>query len=382
LIRAYKGDGLLPSNLYRGYSIAIHDAMNKKDKIVRPSKKITIESYNSKKEKEKWVVADKPIYEGEDLDFLIESNLLNLDEAETEDRAYPNIKMRESILKKRNLNSSQKITLKVYYNRYGNLQVTTMGNTYLASNIANRRIRNFGSVEQLRITNLPESLFRLKGTEITMIKQIGLAKDKKLIRRGFLTRVAQEWSYITDMLYITHNDDKTNVKYYTTLDLWATKVTSGNDNSRVTYLLTGQQVIDMLEDIIFLIRAKSLNNRDLDKHVSPQLKGVIEAQLGSKSYKEILDDFRDRLFYRETIYSKNGKPLFVWAFPKLSISMIKGYISQLRQECLLDICIPLIKDTRNYPIKCSDTQVRPMTDEEHEDNLEKYDGQVYIEERD
>ena len=48
----------------------------------------------------------------------------------------------------------------------------------------------------------------------------------------------------------------------------------------------------------------------------------------------------------------------------------------------LNILHPIIYDLWNYPIKCTDTSIKPMTDKKHQENRESYDLTQYIFERD
>jgi hypothetical protein len=281
-------------------------------------------------------------------------------------------------------NSAQMINVRGWYSVYGKLVTRECANTYEADRIASIKPWNFGSLEASILEAVPEALFKLKGTEITKISTRGLEhKGKHLIRRGALTGILRKWCYVVGIRYIDNKnrDTPTGIKY------WALEIE--NTLGGIDFYLTGKHAVLMLKDLLFLIRDKSktkLEDYAKKGRISHQLYNLIEAKAidGDKTIEDIITDMKNRLYYDCTIYDDNGEPSMMWQFPKINIHYLNWVIRELSNSnrYFNDVYIPLIKNTYLFPIKCSDTRVHPMSNEQHKKNREDYEiGQYYEEPR-
>jgi len=91
----------------------------------------------------------------------------------------------------------------------------------------------------------------------------------------------------------------------------------------------------------------------------------------------ILNNIKGRLYRIEQLGDK------VWSYPKLNILYILSLLDMLNdRNFFMDIEIPIIYDLYKYPIHCSDTHLKPMSDSEHDKNKDDYDYTQYVFERD
>ena len=292
-----------------------------------------------------------------------------------------------------NSNSAQKTNTRGWYNIYGKLVVRNCGNTYLGDNIASIVPWSFGSIKAYSIDAVPESVFQLKGTEITKISTDGLEyRGQHLIRRGFLTNVIKKWCYVAGLKYIVtkKNEDGTiSLKDVSGVRYWS--FITRNELDGMDFFITGLHTVSMLKDFRYLIRNKgnSIRQSDVDKgKLSEQLYTLIHATALSenKTTKQVIDDMKSRLYYdcviKDTIEGSEtyGQPMIVWSFPKISIKYLNKVIRELSdgKKYYNDIYIPLIKNTRLYPIKCSDTRVFPLDDETHKKRKDDYDTLTHL----
>jgi hypothetical protein len=286
-----------------------------------------------------------------------------------------------------NANSAQKTNTRGWYNIYGKLVIRSAGNTYIGDRIANLKPWHFGSLEASILEAVPEALFRLKGTEITKISSRGLkAKGKHLVRRGAITGILKKWCYITGIKYIRSKknadgtlslNDMCGIKY------WA--IESRNDLGGLDFLVTVDHAILMLKDFLYLIRDKNCNKLEEYANkgrISNQLYNIIHARASSESttIEDVITDMKNRLYYDCIINDTNknsktyGEPMVTWSFPKIPVEYLLTIIQELSSgKYFRDIFIPLIKNTRLYPIKCSETRVFPIDHETHKNRVDDYD---------
>lgn len=275
------------------------------------------------------------------------------------------------------LSASQLINVSTFTTKYGKVHSRVLGNMRTADRIGRLKPHNFGSVGNFDIDTLPDSYGKVKGTEIYYITaKHNSFRGKQAISRRMLTDILQKWCYIAGIRYIHSSNDST----ITGVKLWATEVNE-QITGKTEYLLTGNQATQMIKDLIFLTRnqSKSLVDKLENKKVSQQLHDtIIYRTLSEKIPKEqVIQDMKERLYYDQQIGDK------MWSFPKFPIVYLEGVLKELQfGNYLSDIIVPLIKDTKKYPIRCTETHVFPMTKDRHSKNADDYDISKYLWERD
>ena len=285
----------------------------------------------------------------------------------------------------RGLNQADIMNTYDVVNRYGKLKPVLKANTRTGFNISRLSVRHFGSIGDYDIDTIPLSHIKCKGTEITYMsydkKHI---RNKHLISRRFLSKVLSTWCYTVGIRYKPHKEEING------MDLWGKniplKTTDTRGEETIIYrenqhhLSAGDSIL-MIKDIIFLIRNKKLETlRDnmIMKKVSPQLYNVLVYKSISEKKKigYILNEMKHRLYYD---YQINGTDI-VWGYSKYHIDYLVGIIMELQSgKYLTELMYPMINNLYQYPIKCKDTFVKPMTDKEHEKNADDYyTSQYYI----
>lgn len=389
----------LSKNYYRNYREAIENKGEAINKSIQDDIDSNGEDTNPRtKPKEETFTRNKleKLFPPREIDTVLE-----------ELKQYPFLRAQLIDNKKpfREQNGSNSTNIREWHNRWGKLTTNIVGNTFIGASIALSRIKHFGSIGAHYIGAIPETVFHLKGTEITYITRDKLEhKGKQLIRRGFLTNVAQAWGECTNMEYIRLNSDTGKREYHTTLDLWGEKIeyklSSLHSNDGFGYHLCGYNAIGMIKDLLWLYRNKALSN--LDKYVSKgqmsvQLYNVIMSRVNqNKTIADVVNDlkinsglYEDKILYHTSDgmtptgepYSK-GDIAMIWSYPKYPIAYLQKILEDLTSgQYFLDVMIPIIKDTRHFPIQCKDTRVFPMTDEKHNKNKDDYDLTKFVSER-
>ena len=273
-------------------------------------------------------------------------------------------------------NEAQKLNISKTTSRYGKEETLVTSNTWLGHSISKLKPRNFGSIGDFDVDSIPLSYGRLKGTEVTFIsyetKQI---RNSQIISRRFASKVLSTWCYIVGIRY----KPKEESSEINGIELWGKYMEHYKQP-----VISGQDIILMLKDIMFLTRNKSVSKLKEyieNQKVSPQLYMVISTKRyqTKDKYRVIINEMKNRLYYEYQV------PLtdIVWDYPKYSMEYLMGVVNELQSgKYLTDLIIPLIKDLWKYPIKCTDTKVKPLSYEEHETNKDDYDLNKYVFERD
>lgn len=254
---------------------------------------------------------------------------------------------------------SQKINEFTWISGYGKRITEITPNTHIGRRINELQVNHFGSVRDYDIDTLPLSYVKCKGTEITWISTRAKEFDGKyVISRRFLSKILNKWSYIVGIRY------KRPSKRYedSGIKLWAKELYVPDiihGELREVYLLTGNDGIKMLRDILFLMRNTKYRGSD-------QLKRILARRNDPQRIK-------DRLYYD---YQTGNR---IWSFPKFNPEMLKGYIAELNNgNYILSMGVPIIHDLWNYPIRCTDINELEQVD----DVMDDYDISGYIWERD
>lgn len=291
-----------------------------------------------------------------------------------------------------------------------------VGNSHLVAKAIRRPSNNFGSIEDFNVDTYPASMIRCRGTEITQIERRGkTTKGKAFISRHFLSRVLMWWAYTLRIRYswkvvkAKDNEGRTVVWVDTdntnsnAIELW--RHTIGFDHKIVgkTVLidgqrrveeyavplerhnqvdcLTGDDVILMIRDLIFLIRNKTPDDMKdaLDRgQLSPQFYELLRTTASKEkvTYTELFQRYKERLYYDEQIGEAT------WSYPKLDVGYLLKVIEELQSGYYLtDLLTPLVHHPYKFPLKCTDmTADRPRTDEEHLEAKDDYYLPQYTEE--
>ena len=210
-----------------------------------------------------------------------------------------------------------------YINRYGREVNRTICNTQEGVRIAELDVQHFGSICDYEVDSLPHSDTSTKGTEITWVR------DNHRISRRFMSKVLAEWSRIFDVHYKWRG-----------IDLWCKKYDS-------EYLITGQEAIKMIGDIILMTR-----NSSLDKVLERCSNNLTKLILNKKSnLDKYIYGIKDRLYIKGHSYGE------VWNFPIYNLNYLWGVIRELKMGHInLSVPIPIIKKIHKYPIRCFDIE--------------------------
>ena len=272
------------------------------------------------------------------------------------------------------LNEAQRILYKVYISRYGREQHKLQGLIETTNRILTRRFISFGSIEGYYIDSLPDTLFRIKGTEITYISSDYLEHaGKSIISRLFASKVLSFWAYIVD------------IKYEEAIKYWCNREPAIlSYNTEIPYLI-GEDILSMLKDILWITRRKNISKilRYIPKgDVSPQLYNLIRArQLSTKrTFHSIVMEMKDRLYYDEQF----GE--YAWSYPKITTEYLISLIDSLSSgRYFLGVPITIYRKIKKggtfvFPIKCTDTHIT-KNDREFEKHIDDYEIGKYVFER-
>jgi hypothetical protein len=292
-----------------------------------------------------------------------------------------------------------------------------VGNSRLGAVICKHPSYNFGSIEDFSIDTYPASMIRCKGTEITQIeRQSKTYKGKAFISRHFLSRALMWWSYAMHIRYtwrevkaydkdnkLTLYIDDSDATKTTGINLWKHTLKYNHKIVGKTILvdgrkkveqylepllktsqvdtLTGEDVILIIKDLLFLIRNKTpddINDALTRGSMSEQFYYILKTQASREhlSYIELLQKFKSRLYYDEQL----GE--CIWAYPKLQVEYLLSVLEELQSGYYhTDLPIAIVHHPYKYPLKCTGmTSETPRTDEEHARAKSDYDLTQFFEE--
>jgi len=289
-------------------------------------------------------------------------------------------------------NPAQNINTIEFTTRYGKVYNKVYGNTRAGKIISNLPTYNFGSIADYIVDTIPKTYTHIKSIEKFEINETGkYYNGMSIISRRFICNILNFWARVL------------NIPYKYAIKMWAIKekqLTSHKHYEKVItnrgiryklikdkpeyreyYLISGQEAILMLKDILYLMRNKTPEK--LIKHaeegkISSQLHNVIYGILNDiidtkKEKQERFEKIKERLYYIIQAHDK------VWSFPIINPEYIISLIKELQSgKYYLDIYVPVIHQLKKYPIECKDTHVKPLTNEQHEQNKDDYDIGKYI----
>jgi hypothetical protein len=273
------------------------------------------------------------------------------------------------------------LNIRTHYNKYGKMVTNITANTKQADSMRQLKSKNFGCLQDLEIDTIPLSMFRGKGMEkIALYEQEKQnRKGEFLISRRFISKAISFWAYMTGMKYIISN--KVDKRPYA-LRIWGEpRQYYGLDNkAMLQFFGTGQSVISIITDFLYIIR----NKKYTPEEISPELNSQIQFQVKvmrkvKKGYKpeDYIKEMKDRMYYDYTDESGN-----MWSYPKLQPDYLIGILNELMSKrYALEQEVALIYDLWNFPIKCTDMNLRPLTNEQHDANKDDYDLSAIVFER-
>jgi len=353
---------------YIAYEQKLKDAKNRGNgKAIKPKKiEEILESVDDSNETEDIIADDeetkKPI--------IVKSIPTSNSKALEEIREFPELKS-DIISSVADINAdydklsgSQRINVFDVGNRWGKTDVKLYGITRTGGRIYGHKVINFGSIDDYDIDTMPIHAIRSSGQEITYLTQLNKNDGKRLlISRRFASNILSYWANIIGIRYTPHKGEKCAI------EIWGRNV-EGFTNT----VITGDDIVLILKDLLYIIRHDTIHKGSLSK----PLRDIIEWKAKNEKTSEIsvLNDMKKRIYWDFQI----GR--FGWAYPKMHPDYIKGLIHLLnKKDYIMDLAIPLIYDRYTYPIRCTGTHVRPLTDEQHDKNSEDYDIAKYIWER-
>lgn len=265
--------------------------------------------------------------------------------------------------------------------RYGKETTLITPNNRISFYISRQNQINFGCIQDFEIDTIPLSMFRGKGMEKFALyeQEKQNRKGQFFISRRFVSKLISFWGYMMDIQYVRMDDQDTHT---TAISIWGNaEKFYGLDNKKMQqYFGYGDICIPIIKDILFMIRNKPFK----EDSVSPQFLQVIAMK--KKAYQtikqkfnlgEYLSEIKKRLYYD---YQLNSD---AWATPKLNPEYLIGLLNELQSnKYVLTQQVPLIYDLWNFPIKCTDMNLKPMTNEQHEANKDDYDISAIVFERD
>ena len=276
-------------------------------------------------------------------------------------------------------NEAQRINVYNFTTKYGKQYTKIIGNVRLVRNIIDAKVNHFGSIADYELPDtFPLSYVKCKGTEIIEIQDAPKKAYRRkgvLISRRFLSKVLQTWAYMTGIRYYSEKRKDTAVY------LWCQKLKVRTSNKiSIIDVLTGNDTIAMIKDMLFIIRNKpSVNLKSyVSRAISENLYNLMMAQALSKKtkFENIIQQMKDRMYHVYQIYD------YTWNYPKYNPEYLTGVLNELNSgNYILNAPIPIIHDLYKYPIECKDTHLKPMTNEEHEQNKDDYDLTQYVFER-
>lgn len=301
-------------------------------------------------------------------------------------------------------NTAQRLNVYEIVTRYGKVSPRVTGNTRIGESINQLPIHTFGSIGQYIIDTLPNSFMSRNAVEKTEIRTDNLKfRKQQIVNRRFICNVLSTWGYImgisyknTIKMWAKDIDYTLPKKHYAVIDkkvkengyikTYKVYVPERTDKElhKTTKCLSGQEVLLMIRDIIFLIRNSNL--KDMEKDLVDN--ATISAHLGNRIYDIIHDKTLDKNQKEKKIkaikdkvyitYQSDTQDL-IWTFPKYNVQYLIGLIKELQSgDYLMDIYVPVINNLKKYPIECKDTHLKPMNDEQHNKNKDDYDISQYI----
>jgi len=271
--------------------------------------------------------------------------------------------------------ASQKLNIYKYNTSYGKEREKVIGNTSIVRSIEKIASKNFGSIGDYDIDTIPRSLIRCKGTEVTYITDVHkMNKNKQLVSRRFCSKVLSTWCWAMGIKYIPSD------RHINGIELWGIKIPGIKE-----VLINPTDCGYMIKDLIFLMRNKSSSIDDLldelrKGNISHQLYDVIMHKRYTKQTTviNIVNDIKVKISY---LYNYSTSDV-AWDYTKWNPEYLIKILDRLHSgEYFTDILVPAIIDLWKYPIKCTDTGLKQMTDEEHQKNTDDYDITQYVWER-
>ena len=269
-------------------------------------------------------------------------------------------------------NMAERINSREWTTKYGKVANKQYGNTRLGKNIARLPQHNFGSIAEYNIDTLPNSYLSRNGIEKFELSQSNkYYRGKSLISRRFLCKILSTWAYAV------------GITYKQAIKLWAKDIKqyTYNGKTRTYKMLSATEGQQMIKDLLFLIRNKSVQDilkyaesGIISEHLYHRINGIINDDLWDNDEKQQkIMQIKDRLYITHQLGNK------VWAYPKYSAEYLISIIKDLQSgQYFTDIYIPVINNLFKYPIECKDTHLKPMTDTEHIKARDDYDIGQYI----
>jgi hypothetical protein len=276
-------------------------------------------------------------------------------------------------------NPAKNINVREWTTQYGKVTNKTYGNTRIGKDIDRKIVRNFGCISDYNVDTLPNSYLSRNGIEKFEITQAGkYYNGVDIISRRFLSRVLSMWCYIVGIKYKDTKNKNNGI------NIWCEdincQVTTGE--YKIYKMLSGNECIEMLKDLLALIRNNSLDKlmeRAINHNIiSDKLYNVLwtikhNNKLSDEQKQKRYYNIKNRLYYD---YNTKDK---VWCYPKYNPEYLIGLIKDLQSgDYFTDLYVPIINDLYKYPIECKDTHLKPMSDDEHKSNKDDYDLGKYI----
>lgn len=257
-------------------------------------------------------------------------------------------------------NSAQRLTPFEFHNQYGKRICKVKCSTQTGYLISQLPDNNFGSIADYSIDTFPKALIRTKGTEITWISNDYLRwHNKHLLSRRFVSKVLSYWSYLHEIRYSLKEGGESAI------DIWCLKV-KYQGSKRITYLLSGIEVKELIKDII-------RETRNHNPRAFYEYSVIVDSPSKKKSDGVIV-----------LAKNKNGKfeivnNLYIttWKFPKYSIRYLRSVLNELDSgNYLLDVYVPIIHNLSKYPIRCTDVNSTDIYESER--TTDSYDLSQYL----
>ena len=347
-------------------------------------KDIKSESKLTKKDfQKKLKVIGKPKFRKSKLNIKNKSELYKLpantdiysDEQSQSDNNYTIEK--EQLINKLNIplddyNSAQRLHNREWITPYGKVANKQTSNTRLAYKISRLPQHNFGSIADYNIDTLPNSYLSRNGIEKFELSQTNkYYNGMSIISRRFACNILSTWAYVI------------GISYKNAIKIWAKDIPQTLPNGKIKdyKMLSGEECIYMIKDLLFLIRNKSpekilkyAQSGIISEQLFTRINGIISDSLWNKKekYARIMQ-IKDRLYINQQSLDK------VWAYPKYSVEYLISTIKLLQSgKYFTEIYVPIINNLFKYPIECKDTHTKQLTDIEHRKARDDYDIGQYI----
>ena len=265
------------------------------------------------------------------------------------------------------LKLSQRLNVFSSMNGFGKYTHRVVGITRTGAKIEKHNIWTFGSPDDYNIDTIPLHAIRGKGQEITHISQVSeYGRNRVMLSRRYLSRIINTWSDMVDIRY-SYGEGKVKA-----MEMWGIKLPQ---YSKSTILINGHSAKSAIKDILFIIRNSKVSTlRQLKEKVSEQLYIIVRERLKEEgaTLSNILNDMKDNIYWDFSLSQ------FAWAYPKIQVDYL---IAQLRllndKQYTMDLYVPMIHNLYKYPLRCTDIKLKPMTEEQHSNNLGDYDISQY-----